>query len=705
MDLFLSLLAAGILLIIISFFAVIKCYKKVPNQGMVLIVNQLREVAVFFTGGWVLPYIHTTELFDISTKNIVITRRGKVKNGNNNNNSGNSSSESEGLLCKDNIRADIDVTFYIGVNRDEKTIKEIINKLTVGVAGNKEKLSKYFEPKFSEALKTVAKKFEFEELYSMRKEFREEIRKIVSQDLEGFELQDVAIDYIEQSPLSAHDKDNILDVDGIMKITQKTATRHIETNEIRQDEETQIKQKDVSAESTRLELDRTKKEAEFKQKREIRAIDAEQNAEATKIEEESRLIRERAKIKAQETIDIENENKNREVTVTQINNARVTEIEAEKVNRAKLTEQVLTKREVSIESMEMEKAVEEKMKEVAEITSQKVSIQRKTAKEEEETLSLRNSAEVDRQRLVKVVDADGTAEASKVMKIKEAEALKIASQFKAEQVAIDANANLIKDEKAALGKAKLAEATRIEAAALGLAKVEVETAEAASIKARGEAEAIAIRSKGEAEGVAIRSKGEAEAETLSKKGIAEGVTIRSKGEAEAKNQEELGLAKAAGAAAEYKAMESITEETRTQELRKLEIDKEKEVELAAILVQKEAMIQNANVMAEAMKAANIELIGGDTKFFEQIMASVSGAKSLDRKVNNSKVLTALGSDYLTGERSLPEDIVGVLKENGNIGNLTLAQVLANPSALTNILSTQEGQALAKTLIASGALKS
>jgi uncharacterized membrane protein YqiK len=54
---------------------------------------------VTFTGGFVLPIIHRAEVMDISVKTIEIERRGN-----------------EGLICRDNIRADIKVTFFVKVN-------------------------------------------------------------------------------------------------------------------------------------------------------------------------------------------------------------------------------------------------------------------------------------------------------------------------------------------------------------------------------------------------------------------------------------------------------------------------------------------------------------------------------------------------------------------------------------------------------------
>jgi uncharacterized membrane protein YqiK len=644
---------AGLVLLVAMVFSLVKCYKKVPHQGMVYIVNKVNDVVVYFTGGWIFPFLHVAELMDISRKTITVKRKGDIES---------TAEDSEGLLCQDNIRADIDVKFYIGVVRESEGILNVVKNLTVARAGNQDYLQKYFEPKFSEALKTAAKRFDFEDLYTKRDEFRDAVSSIIGKDLDGFHLQDVVIDYLEQTALEAHNKNNMLDVEGIEKITRKTTQKHIATNILVQDEETQIKLKNVEAISSRLQLDKQQGEAEEIQKRELRVIKAEQDSASTLAEEGSRLERETSCIKTQEKIDIEQTKKDQEVEVAVIAKSRVTKIESEKVSRAEKVEIVETEKQVSVLTMEKEKVVESERKEVAEIVSQRVTTEQKTARAEEETLNIRNKEEANRHKLTKVVSAEANAEASQVEKVKASEASKNAAIFKAEEIEIEANAKLLQDEKVSLGKIKLAQGIKAEESAHGLAKVEVEIAEANAIEAKGDAEA--------------------------KAGIAEAGSIQARGTAEAKATEEMGIAKAKGAKAEYEAMESITEETRVQEIRKLELEKETKVELATVEASKEISTNQTVVMSEALKNAKIDIVGGEAKFFEQIISATSGAKSFDRSIKESEVKTKLIGDYLEGERSLPEDMVKVLSDNPNLGNLTVAQVMANPelmSKLTNIL--------------------
>ncbi|TMS79531.1 hypothetical protein CWB65_19765, partial [Pseudoalteromonas sp. S554] len=73
-----------------------KFYRK-GEQGHALIINKMKsEPDVPTTGGIVYPVIHKMDVMDISKKRIVLESKDKG-----------------GLICRDNIRDDISITFYI----------------------------------------------------------------------------------------------------------------------------------------------------------------------------------------------------------------------------------------------------------------------------------------------------------------------------------------------------------------------------------------------------------------------------------------------------------------------------------------------------------------------------------------------------------------------------------------------------------------
>ena len=120
---------------------------------------------------------------DIAVKRIEINRRG-----------------SDGLICKDNMRADITVAFFVRVNKTEHDVLSVASMIGVDRASDQGALIELFDAKFSEALKTAGKMFDFEDLYTQRQEFKDQIIEIIGTDLNGYSLEDAAIDYLEQTP-------------------------------------------------------------------------------------------------------------------------------------------------------------------------------------------------------------------------------------------------------------------------------------------------------------------------------------------------------------------------------------------------------------------------------------------------------------------------------------------------------------------------
>lgn len=148
-----------------------------------------------------------------------------------------------------------------------------------------------FDAKFSEALKTVGKQFEFVELYDKRDKFKNEILKVMSTRLMS---DDCAIDYLEQTRLELLNPNNILDAGRVSEITELTSTEKVKENHFTREREKTLKKQDVEAAEAILELERQRIEAFERQKREVAEIQARENATAAKVIEENRLASERA---------------------------------------------------------------------------------------------------------------------------------------------------------------------------------------------------------------------------------------------------------------------------------------------------------------------------------------------------------------------------------------------------------------------------
>ncbi|HMO63915.1 MAG TPA: hypothetical protein PKE47_01585, partial [Verrucomicrobiota bacterium] len=102
-------------------------------------------------------------------------------------------------------------------------------------------------------LKTAGKQMEFHELFTERIKFRDNIQNTIGKDLDGFLLQDVAIDYLEQTPLEQHDPNNVLDSEGIKKITEITQRERVLANEFSQRTSVQIEKENADADIAKRE--------------------------------------------------------------------------------------------------------------------------------------------------------------------------------------------------------------------------------------------------------------------------------------------------------------------------------------------------------------------------------------------------------------------------------------------------------------------
>ncbi len=93
-------------------FVIARFYRKV-DQGNALIINKMTaDPDVTFTGGVVYPIIHRSEVMEISLKAIEIARSG-----------------SDGLICKDNIRADIKDAFFVRVNKTKEDVIKVAQSI------------------------------------------------------------------------------------------------------------------------------------------------------------------------------------------------------------------------------------------------------------------------------------------------------------------------------------------------------------------------------------------------------------------------------------------------------------------------------------------------------------------------------------------------------------------------------------------------
>ncbi|WMX43721.1 flotillin family protein [Streptomyces roseicoloratus] len=632
------LVAVVLLFAVVVVFAVSRLFRKV-EQGKALIVSKMRKVDVTFTGQVVLPVLHKAEIMDISVKTIEISRTGR-----------------DGLICRDNIRADIRISFFVRVNKTVEDVIKVAQAIGTARASDKATLQELFNAKFSEALKSVGKQMDFTDLYTKREELRFRIIELIGIDLNGYSLEDAAIDYLEQTPLKQLDAGNILDAQGIRKITELTAAENVRTNELRQHEQKEITRQNVDAREAILELERRQADAEIKQKREIETARAREEAETAKVVEEERLRAQSAFLRTEEQLGIQRENQAREVAVAQKNRERVIAVENERIEKDRLLEVIARDRETELTRIAADKEVEAERREIAEVIRERVAVDRTVAEQEESIKRLRTVEEAERERQAVVIAAEAEAQEKLVKDIKAAEAAEQAAVHRAAEELTLAEARNKAADLDARAKMRLAEGLQAEAAAEGLAAAHVREQEAAAIEKTGRAEAEATEAR-------LR----AEAEGLRAKALAEAAAIGEKLKAEAE-----GLTEKAA------AMAALDEASRTHEEYRLRLEAEKDIRLAGLDVQRQVAEAQATVLATGLENADINIVGGESVFLDRLVKSVSLGKSVDGFVEHSQTARALAGPWLNGESAFTEDLTKVLGSlsTADVQNLSVSALLA-----------------------------
>lgn len=668
-ELTLALTIGGVIfLVIVGLFFIISRFYRQVDQGKALIVNKKGGPVVVFTGIVVLPIIHRAEQMDISVKSLDIDRRGK-----------------DGLICKDNIRADIKVAFFVRVNKTPEDVLKVAQAIGCARASDQQTLDELFSAKFSEALKTVGKQLEFEELYTKRGEFKDQLIEVIGRDLNGYILDDAAIDYLEQTPLNSLDPHNILDAQGIRKITEITAKQNVFTNELRQKERMDVGSQNLAADEAVFRYEQQRADAEAKKNKEIAmSMSREQNEAMRVASEESKKTALVQEINEGE-IGKATQDKQRQIAIAEKNREREISIEVERNEKARATEAISRERAVELLRIEKEKALEIEKKLIADVVRERVSVEKGVAEEEERTKDVRVLADAQRTKQSRIIKAEGEAQEKVVKDVKTAEAMEEVAKHDAKRQLILAEAGLEAADKQAKAKIRQAEGQQAEAAADGLAQVRVKEADANAVEKLGmakirvqEAEAGAIEKRGMAENTVIKErysidasgeeqKGlaharvlEAEAGALEKRGAAEAVAQEKHGIALAVAVREKLLAEAVGLAEKAKAMKEMEGTPREHEEFRLDLERQKEVQLASIAANQNIAEQQAKVLAVALEHAKIDIVGGDGAFFDRFVNAVGTAKTIDGTVNHSETLQKLIGEYLDGKKSLPGDIKDVL---------------------------------------------
>ena len=350
------------------------------------------------------------------------------------------------------ITRDVTAEFYVRVKPIAESIANAAQTLGLKTMHPKE-LKELVEGKFVDALRAVAAEMAMEELHEKRVDFVQKVQHVVSEDLlkNGLELESVSLTGLDQTGFEYFNPQNAFDAEGLTKLTEAIESRRKKRNDIEQDTELAIKQKNLEAERTSLQIGRDVEYARLEQERELSIRKAAQSTEIAQEQAQKKREAEEAEIAARREIDLKKILADRDIQNENIQKERaIRELE---IAKQRAVEQAEVERRKSIELAEQERAiaVAEKSRAESEAKAQADRARALAVKEEESVVTVRDTERAERERQVKLVmarqDAEQeaiqltvAAEAEKQAALDKAEAVRTAAEVEAEKLRIEAKA-------------------------------------------------------------------------------------------------------------------------------------------------------------------------------------------------------------------------------------------------------------------------
>jgi len=346
-------------------------------------------------------------------------------------------SDKDSLFTKDRMRVDVVAAFFVRVT---PTVEGIANAAqTLGQRTlDSEALKSLVEDKFVDALRAASVFMTMQDLLDKRQDFIQAVQNAVAEDLtkNGLELESVSLTSFDQTGKEFFNADNAFDAEGLTRLTQETQKRAKERNEIEQNTQVAIAQKNYEATQQKLDIEKNQRMATLQQQQEVATREAEQAALVAATQAQRKREAEQARIDAERQVREAEVARDRQVKVAQIDQERATQIADQERN-------ILVAKKSEEQSQAEAKANEARAEAV---------------KAEQLVITAGAVAEAQREKEVELVEADKQAQKQAIGVKVSAAAEKDAADNHAQAIKIRAEANLRNYEVEAEGKARINDA-------------------------------------------------------------------------------------------------------------------------------------------------------------------------------------------------------------------------------------------------------
>jgi uncharacterized membrane protein YqiK len=426
----------GLAALLILGLIVARLYKRASKETSFVRTGFGGERVVMNGGALIIPILHETIPVNMNTLRLPVERKNE-----------------QALITKDRMRVDVLAEFYVRVQPSADAIASAAQTLGLRTM-HPEQLKDLVEGKFVDALRSVAAELTMTELHEQRTHFVQKVQQVSSEDLlkNGLELETVSLTGLDQTAMEYFNPSNAFDAEGLTRLTQEIELRKKLRNDIEQDTQVQIKNKNLEAQRQTLTITRDEEYAKLEQEREIATRRAEQSADVARQQAEKAREAEGAQITAQQQIDQARIEAERNVGQQRI--AMEQELSEREIAKARAVETQNIEKAKAIELSEQDRsiAVAEKSRDqsVAQADADKALALAVQAEEQVKTVRDREAAE--RQKIIELIEASKeaereaisikvAAEADKMAAIDQAEAQRETARGAADKTKIEAEAN------------------------------------------------------------------------------------------------------------------------------------------------------------------------------------------------------------------------------------------------------------------------
>jgi uncharacterized membrane protein YqiK len=268
-------------------------------------------------GAVVLPIFHEVIPVNMNTLKLEVMRN-----------------KAESLITKDRMRVDIVAAFFVRVIPSQDGIANAAQTLGQRTL-HPDALKELVEDKFVDALRSTAATMTMQQLQDQRPEFVQGVQNAVSEDLtkNGLELESVSLTSLDQTSKEFFNPNNAFDAEGLTRLTQETENRRRQRNEIEQDTEVGVRQKNLDAEKQKLEIARQEQFLKLDQEQQVKFRAAEQASLVAARQAEKDREAAQARIAAEQLVkeaEIERDRQVKQKSIEAMRTVQVQDVDREK---------------------------------------------------------------------------------------------------------------------------------------------------------------------------------------------------------------------------------------------------------------------------------------------------------------------------------------------------------------------------------------